>query len=124
SLAEPGADDRPNRIAFMVDNAGRVDDLDRLGIEELESHRGNVDGVAGHVPQSTRPKVEPPPPVKRLVSGMVRPVGGGTQELVPAQLVRDPRHSLGPMNALRPDRSIGPDVDVLDGTQNSGPNQL
>ncbi len=34
---EVGANDRPERVAFAIDDAGGVDDLDRLGVEELEA---------------------------------------------------------------------------------------
>ena len=108
----------------MVDDARGVDDLDRLGIEQLERHRGDVDGVAGHVAERTGAEIEPAPPVERLVIGVVRPIRGRAQELGPAILVGNARRVFGPADALRPDRAIGPDVDVLDRAQNPRSDQL
>ena len=48
---------------------------------------------------------------------MIRPVRRGTQELVPADMVRDAGCFLEPAQTLRPDRPIGPYVNLLDGPQ-------
>ena len=93
--AEPGADDRPDRVALVVDDPRGIDDLDRLGVEQLEGHAGDVDRVAGHVAEGAGAEVEPAAPVERLVIGVVRPVVGRAEELVPADVVGDPGVSLG-----------------------------
>ena len=97
------------RIALVVDDARSVDDLDRLGVEQLECHAGDVDGVAGHVAERAGAEVEPAAPVERLVVRVVGTVVGGPEELVPANVIGDAGRILGPADALRPDRAIGPD---------------
>ena len=38
ALAEVGPDDRPDRVGLVVDDARGVDDLDALGVEQLQGH--------------------------------------------------------------------------------------
>ena len=104
---------------------GGIDDLDRLGVEQLERHAGDVDRVAGHVAEGAGAEVQPAAPGERLVARVVRPVMGGAEELVPVDVVGDADGvSSGPADALRPDRAIGPDVDLLDRPEDAGPDQL
>src|SRR5205807_6897056 len=109
------ADDRPLGIAVLVVAGGLGLDGPRLA--QIEPHVGHVHDVAGHIAQRPRAEVPEATPRERVIGGAIsidaiKPRRGLAEPEVAVQGAGNGRRS--GVLALRPNRSVGPNVYLLD----------
>src|SRR5438105_2008958 len=80
--------------------------------------------MAGHVAEGAGAEVPPAAPGEGDVGVVIGSFGGGAVPEVPVQRLGDFRPILGPIDALRPDWAIGPDVDFTDDADGAGADDL
>jgi hypothetical protein len=70
--------------------------------------------MATDVTQSACAEVNPAAPTEGMVGGMVRAIRCWTNPQIPIQILRDGWRVSGTINALRPNRSVSPQVNLSD----------
>ena len=83
-----------------------------VGIAQIVGPERGVHRVAGDVAQRAGAEVPPASPVEGMVGGMVRPERSGPEEEVPVQPLRGVVRLARALDRLRPDRAVGPVVDL------------
>ena len=86
-------------------------------IAQVEAHVRHVERVAGHVAQGAGAKLPPAAPLERMIGRMIRPHFRRADELGPVHVRRHCGRVGRPVDALRPDRAVRPDVNFLDRAQ-------
>src|SRR5438552_6308354 len=80
--------------------------------------------MARHVSQSARPEIPPSAPLEGMVRGMIGPLGRRADPEVPIERLRNRRRPGGTIDSLRPDRTVGPHMDLTDDAERPGANEL
>src|SRR5579864_4797251 len=71
--------------------------------------------MASHVAHGAGAEIEPTPPFEWMIDILLeRTLGGRTEPEVPVETLRHRILALRAGDALWPDRTVGPDVDLLD----------
>ena len=86
-----------------------------VGIKELERHDWHVGRVAGHVAECPCSKIDPTPPVERVIDPLlVRPHGCGPYPGIPVQPFWNWVFAFGSTLPLGPDGTVRPDMNLCD----------
>ena len=80
--------------------------------------------MASHITQCTRTEVPPASPFEGSIRWVIRAFRGRAQPQVPIDRVGDCLNLSGAFQSLRPNRSVGPDMRLLDFPDNAGLNQF
>src|SRR5439155_17595973 len=95
----------------LAEQLGRFG-LDPRRVAQVERPERRIHRVTGYVAQGAGAEVPPAAPLERRVRRMVRPRGGRAEPQVPI----DPGWRVvlfeRPLDRLRPDRSVGPELDL------------
>ena len=76
--------------------------------------------MAAHVTERSGPEIGPAPPVERVVDGVIRTFGSGSEPQVPIEALRHGGRVGGTVDALRPDRPVAPDVHLAHRPEHTG----
>ena len=110
ALRELEADARGLGEGLRVNARGQFA-LDDVGIAELERAERHVDGVAGHVAQGAGAEIIPAAPLERVIDVLLEgPLAGRAEPEIPVQVRRDRVLPARAVQALGPDRAVGPDM--------------
>ncbi len=72
------------------------------------------------VAQGAATEIPPPAPLERGIRGVIRPFGSGPEPEIPVEGVRHGRGIGWPLDSLRPDRAVGPEMHLVDGPDRVG----
>src|SRR5436190_4281258 len=91
-----------------------IDQLDGTWVAQLGRAERHIRRVARHITQGARAKIEPATPVEGMINALLeRPRLGRTQPDIPLEPFRNRVAPRWTRDALRPDRSVAPDVNLL-----------
>src|SRR5262249_3943605 len=113
-LGEFELDLRIRRISVPI--MLRTFGLDRDRVAHVEGHERHVASVASHIAEGSGAEIPPTTPSERMVDLRTR-VSTPRRWAEPDFPIKGRRHGLDrrPMSALRPDRSVRPDVNFFNG---------
>src|SRR6266581_883900 len=111
ALGGEGVRDARNRRRGLAEQLGRFG-LDARGVAQAERPERRVHRVAGDVAQRAGAEIPPAAPLERCICRVVGPRGGGTEPQVPVDPGRRVVLLERPLDGLRPDRPVGPQLDL------------